>query len=461
MQNATTKFYSAKYSKSKGVLAFYNDLERYAGRMVARPDDYTFKRQLLRGLPQDMVEVLIKTRRVTAEHTSLPRLLQEAKAMESAFQAVEQHKKDRHTTAHDRSGHVVVATVAQNSGKTVRFNTSRKPSKYRSSSTPHMVSTNHHSRPQQGRSSTPWKRSNSPAHRSGSSRPPSRSSTGPSLRPGPSASSSQTRTAKPAGSSSSNKVTCFTCGQEGHYSNSCPNNKPKVYAAQVTDTEDDQRHDQDTDHDRGRESHDEQETQEEGELVGSQYTSGEEEYPLEQYEEYDGFEPEYTADNESNDPQAYGLRVLEDYEERPSVSLRTMTTSEETPQNVMRSSLKRIEGRMERPMRPRTETQCLAGYTIINGVKAFTLFDTGSNTDAISNAFARVSRVPVYELEKPATLALGCIGSKSKINYGTVAKTVCDNENSEEYFDIANLAQYDAILGIPYMYKHDIMLDVK
>ena len=401
-----------------------------------------------------MVEVLIKTRRVMAEHTSLPRLLQEAKAMESAFQSVEQHKKDRQTASHDHSGHVVVATVSQNPGKTVRFNTSHKSNKSRSSSTPYMVSSSHHSRPQQGRSPTPWRRSNSPAHRSGSSRPPSRSSIGPSHRPGPSASLSQAKTAKPSGSSSSNKVTCFTCGQEGHYSNSCPNNKTKVYAAQVTDTEDDQRHDQDTDHDRGRESHDEQETQEEGELVGSQYTSGEDEYPLEQYEEYDGFEPDYATDNESNDPQVYGLRVLEDIDERPSVSLRTMTTSEETPQNVMRSSLKRIEGRMERPMRPRAETQCLAGYTTINGVKAYTLFDTGSNTDALSNAFARVSRVPVYELEKPATLALGCIGSKSKINYGTVAKTVCDNEDSKEYFDIANLAQYDAILGIPYMYKH-------
>ena len=103
----------------------------------------------------------------------------------------------------------------------------------------------------------------------------------------------------------------------------------------------------------------------------------------------------------------------------------------------------------------------MAGYTIINGVKAYTLFDTGSNTDAISNIFARVSRVPVYELEKPATLALGCIGSKSKINYGTIAQIECDRENSEEYFDIANLAQYDAILHILYMYKHDIMLDVK
>jgi hypothetical protein len=205
-----------------------------------------------------MVEVLIKTRRVTAEHTSLPHLLQEVKAMESAFQAVEQHKKDRHTTSHDRSGHVVVATVSQNPGKSVRFNTSHKSNKYRSSSTPNSMTTNHHGR-QQGRSSTPWRRSSSPAHRSGSLRPPSRASNGPSHRPGPSTSASQMKTAKPAGSSSSNKVTCFTCGQEGHYSNNCPNNKPKVYATQVTDTEDDQHHDQDTDHDRGRESHDEQE----------------------------------------------------------------------------------------------------------------------------------------------------------------------------------------------------------
>ena len=344
-QNATIKFYNAKYSKSKGVLSFYNDLERFAGRMVARPDDYTFRRQLLRGLPQDMVEVLIKTRKVTAEHTSLPRLLQEAKAMESAFQAVEQHKKDRQTTAHDRSGHVVVATVSQNSGKTVRFNTSRRPGKFRSVSTPSVVSTNSQNRSQQGQSSSSWRRRSSPAHRSGNSRPPSRSFSGPSQRPGPSTSSSQTKIAKPAGSSSANKVTCFTCGQEGHYSTSCPNNKPKVYAAQVTDTEDEHQRDQETDHDRDREPHEEHETQDEGDLGGSQYTSGEEEYPLEQYEEYDGSEPEYPMDNESDNTQTFGLRVLEDCDNGPSVSLRTMITSEETQQNIMRSSLKRTSFR--------------------------------------------------------------------------------------------------------------------
>src|SRR5262245_32604062 len=197
--------------------------------MVAKPDDYTFKRQLMKGLPQEMVDSLIKNRRVTAEHTMLPRLLQEAKAMESAFQAVEQHKKERNATGYDRSGHVVVATVGHNSGKTVRFNTSHKSNKHRSSSTPSTMSTNNNGR-QQGRSSSSWRRGNSPAPRSGSSRPPIRSSNGPSQRPGPSSGSSQTKIAKPSGSSSSNKVTCFTCGQEGHYATNCHTNKRKINA---------------------------------------------------------------------------------------------------------------------------------------------------------------------------------------------------------------------------------------
>ena len=366
-QNATTKFYDAKYSKSKGVLAFYNDLERYAGRMVARPDDYTFKRQLLRGLPQDMVEVLIKTRRVTAEHTSLPRLLQEAKSMESAFQAVDQHKRDRQTASHDHSGHVVVATVPQKSEKTARSKTSHTLEE--ESSIPNVVPTkgDYESRPQQNERTTPLEQSSSQLHRSGSSLPPENSSSGPSRRPGPSASSSQTKTAKPIGSSSSNKVTCFTCGEEGHYSNSCPNNDPKVYTMRVTDTEDE----------RERESHDEQETQDVGELLGSQYTSEE--------------EADYGIENESDDPQVYGLRVLEEIEERPSVSLRTMTTLEETPQKAMRSELKRIEGRREITMRPINENEETARNTIIDGMKAYAQFDPGGKIDAV-NSRSRVER---------------------------------------------------------------------
>jgi Ty3 transposon capsid-like protein len=57
-QNATDKFHSVRYSKQKGALAFYNELNRHANRMVTRPDDYTFKRKFLFGLPHDLVHNL-------------------------------------------------------------------------------------------------------------------------------------------------------------------------------------------------------------------------------------------------------------------------------------------------------------------------------------------------------------------------------------------------------------------
>ena len=78
-QNATDKFWGTIYSKAKGALAFYNDLNWYADRMIACPDDYTFKRKFLLGLPQDLIENLFKSRKVSAEHTPLKVLLHEVK----------------------------------------------------------------------------------------------------------------------------------------------------------------------------------------------------------------------------------------------------------------------------------------------------------------------------------------------------------------------------------------------
>ena len=305
-----------------------------------------------------MVEVLIKTRRVTAEHTSLPRLLQEAKAMESAFQAVDQHNQDRYTTSHNRSGHVVVSTEIQKSEKTARSKASHTLEEH--SSIPNVVPTkgDYKSRPQHNERTAPLEQSSSQLHRSGSSLPPEDLSIRPSRRPGPKATSSQMKAAKPAGSSSSNKAICFTCGEEGHYANSCPNNDPKVYTMRVADTEDE----------RERESQDEQETQDVGELLGSQYTSEE--------------EADYGIEKESDDPQVYGLRVSKEIEERPSVSPRTMTTLEETPRSIMRSKMKRIEGRREVSMRPINENEEKARNTIIDGMKAYAQFDPGGKIEA-------------------------------------------------------------------------------
>jgi len=102
---------------------------------------------------------------------------------------------------------------------------------------------------------------------------------------------------------------------------------------------------------------------------------------------------------------------------------------------------------------------CLARYVTINGMRAFTLFDSGSTTDAVSPDFTQVAKLEVKELVKPVTLQLGCLGSCSKVNFATTAITEFSSINRNTYLDIANLDKYDCILGTPFLRKHGIFLD--
>ena len=95
VQNAANSYAKTKFSHSKGALAFYNELQCHASRMVQPPDEYSMKRKFLKGLLEDLVENLLKSRRVSAEHTTLTTLLCEVKAMESSLQAFQNYKSDR------------------------------------------------------------------------------------------------------------------------------------------------------------------------------------------------------------------------------------------------------------------------------------------------------------------------------------------------------------------------------
>ena len=106
---------------------------------------------------------------------------------------------------------------------------------------------------------------------------------------------------------------------------------------------------------------------------------------------------------------------------------------------VHRTSMRRVVGAMRRPIRPPELTLCLRALVDINGVQAYVLFDTGSTTDAVSNDFARVAKIPLYALELPATLKLGCIGSHSKINFGTITDITFASKKSRMYVDVANI----------------------
>ncbi|KAJ7042842.1 hypothetical protein C8F04DRAFT_885346, partial [Mycena alexandri] len=95
----------------------------------------------------------------------------------------------------------------------------------------------------------------------------------------------------------------------------------------------------------------------------------------------------------------------------------------------------------------------------IGGCKAYVLFDSGSNTDSITPEFAKGTDCAVFKLEEQITLQLGCVGSKSRINYGARAPVAFGGIRGHAYFDIVNVDRYDGIIGAPFMIKHRAVLD--
>jgi hypothetical protein len=112
-----------------------------------------------------------------------------------------------------------------------------------------------------------------------------------------------------------------------------------------------------------------------------------------------------------------------------------------------------------RPDRPRQENRTLSGYWEINGVKAHCLLDSGSEGVLLSPEFTRATGMKTFALEQPIALQLACIGSRSTINYGTNTTIKFGRKLYDEYFDVANVEYYDAILGTPFLRKLGIILD--
>ena len=94
VHNMANSYTRTKFSCSKGTLAFYNKLQCHASHMVQPPDEYSMKRKFLKGLPKDLVKNLLKSRCVSAEHTSMTTLLHEVKVMESSLPAFQNYKID-------------------------------------------------------------------------------------------------------------------------------------------------------------------------------------------------------------------------------------------------------------------------------------------------------------------------------------------------------------------------------
>jgi hypothetical protein len=98
---------------------------------------------------------------------------------------------------------------------------------------------------------------------------------------------------------------------------------------------------------------------------------------------------------------------------------------------------------------------CLVRYVTINGVREFTLFDSGSTTNAVSPDFTQVAKLNVKELVKPVML----LRKLFEINFAMTVIAKFASINCNTYLDIANLDKYDCILGTLFLRKHGISLD--
>ncbi|KDQ63433.1 hypothetical protein JAAARDRAFT_91806, partial [Jaapia argillacea MUCL 33604] len=109
--------------------------------------------------------------------------------------------------------------------------------------------------------------------------------------------------------------------------------------------------------------------------------------------------------------------------------------------------------------RPVKEVMCC--YVNIGGTSVFVLLDSGSTTDSFSPSFVMLAGVLVSELETPIPLQLGCVGSRSTIQFGTTTDITFIHNTIKHYFDIVNIDQYDAVLGTVFMHRMGVLLDFK
>ncbi|KAJ6514542.1 hypothetical protein DFH09DRAFT_1333029 [Mycena vulgaris] len=116
-------------------------------------------------------------------------------------------------------------------------------------------------------------------------------------------------------------------------------------------------------------------------------------------------------------------------------------------------------GLMDQPTRPRPMTACISALVNINGTEAYALIDSGSTTNSISPEFANATRAPRIKLDEQVTLQLGCVGSRSRINYGTRVPVDFGGIRGHVYFDQVNLDRYDCIIGTPFLNRHGAVID--
>lgn len=158
-----------------------------------------------------------------------------------------------------------------------------------------------------------------------------------------------------------------------------------------------------------------------------------------------------------NDPVAGPSGTTHDDDEEPAdpEHLGVLMAIEETIR-ARRAAIRPQGTARERPL-ARGFSMALRGR--LNGLDANILLDTGSTINAVSPEFTRVAGLTAFELSNPISLQLGCVGSRSKANFGVETTITIAGSNHTLYMDVVNVPKYDIVLGLPFMHQTQMILD--
>ncbi len=409
---ATLDFENCRYRAQDGLESFYAEIMRFASCMVEPPDNYTIRRKLMDGLPSEVYRILTLERNINAEESSVDEILTSARQVEQALVRI-RHREYRER---DHCDNAPVSGAAAARPESRGRDRSRDQERDRPTTVP---------------------KSNDATFKPVANRP-----------------------ATPAQSRTPNS--CFGCGQVGHYTNDpvCPQfRKPRQGAPASRPQQRTRFHAQRVD----MAGDDAART---GDTMGNPYEVDPWAGAGSQYdsEEERGLPPSEGGGSEVIRAQAMAMRITDvpsDEEDQIVLHMRAGRVTPPAKTFAHSTSVRRRDSTPDtvQPKRDRRLQASLCALINVNGIMAYTLFDSGSTTDSVSPEFVHVSGAKTVKLSEQVILQLGCSGSRSKISYGTWVPIQFGPVAETMYFDIVNLDRYDCVIGTPFMNTHGISLD--
>jgi hypothetical protein len=112
--------------------------------------------------------------------------------------------------------------------------------------------------------------------------------------------------------------------------------------------------------------------------------------------------------------------------------------------------------------RVKDQTRKVPGTLVVQatlqGESVRVLLDSGSQADLVSSTLVDQLKLPRIALTKPLQLQLAVTGSRGTLRYCAKGRLAYQSINEEREFDVANVDNYDIILGTPFLFQHSVKL---